>query len=663
MTRQQFDALVERIEARYANRRAALERATAGWVMLGLLGIVFWTGLLLVLGAIAFFGGVVLEPPGSLVLLGIGVLLIASGVLQAGFFLLVEVDPPHGRKIRPTEAPALWNELGSLRQAVQSREFSDVLVSMDFNAGVRELPRLGLFGWPKTILEIGLPLCLAVTPEELRAILAHEYAHISARHARSGNRVYRIHRTWANVFQHMQRPASTSFSRGARALTSRFVGWYWPRLHARAFVLSRAQEYEADRLAAGIAGAAALTSGLWRMACLSPWLSERFWPDLFQEATHLDEPPDVFARLKSALEVPPSPDDAARWTSRGMSRVTGTDDTHPAFCDRAAALGVPPNVLNNAGFPAPIERSAAVAFLGTDAQAIEQALEAEWRKQTLATWHDRRRRFLAECRRAASTDAAPAAAARPEEIAMLWNRAREAADLRGLAAAEPLLREVLAHDPRHAGANVLLGLHFVKIGDAEGERRLSQVIDMADRGWFGSACEILKDHYRTSGQTERVRELSSRQDRFDAVAKAADRERSQIDASDDFREHALCHDQLEPVQRLLATERQCGAAWLVRKTLEHYPDRPLFVLCVQAARPRWGFGRAEEERGLVRRLVPRIELPGQVLVIASTGYSRRLARKVMAVPGALAFRAEWGRRSTLSQSSAPEASNREPTSS
>ena len=57
---------------------------------------------------------------------------------------------------------------------------------MDFNAGVREVPRLGLLGWPRTYLEIGLPLSMAVAQEEIRAILAHEFAHLSARHGRSG---------------------------------------------------------------------------------------------------------------------------------------------------------------------------------------------------------------------------------------------------------------------------------------------------------------------------------------------------------------------------------------------------------------------------------------------------------------------------------------------
>ena len=45
-------------------------------------------------------------------------------------------------------------------------------------------------------------------------------------------------------------------------------------------MLSRAHEYQADRQAAELAGAAELTAALWRLECYAPWLADRFWPDL-----------------------------------------------------------------------------------------------------------------------------------------------------------------------------------------------------------------------------------------------------------------------------------------------------------------------------------------------------------------------------------------------
>ena len=75
------------------------------WVALGLAGIVSWVGFLLVLGLVCFVGGILLELPAGLWVLGLGVLLIVFGVMQAGLFLMVDLGFPAGRPLKPTEAP------------------------------------------------------------------------------------------------------------------------------------------------------------------------------------------------------------------------------------------------------------------------------------------------------------------------------------------------------------------------------------------------------------------------------------------------------------------------------------------------------------------------------------------------------------------------------
>ena len=130
-------------------------------------------------------------------------------------------DAPIPRLLKPGEAPALSGLLDSLRRELRCRPFDEVLVSMDFNAGVREVPRLGVFGWPRTVLEIGLPLSSVLSAEELRAVLAHEFVHLSARHGRSGHRLYRLHRTWGNLIEQMQKPASGRTDRSVRWAVSK----------------------------------------------------------------------------------------------------------------------------------------------------------------------------------------------------------------------------------------------------------------------------------------------------------------------------------------------------------------------------------------------------------------------------------------------------------
>jgi hypothetical protein len=184
----------------------------------------------------------------------------------------------------------------------------------------------------------------------------------------------------------------------------------------------------------------------------------------------------------------------------------------------------------------------------------------------------------------------------------------------------------------------VLGHHLLTLGDPEGLRLLEQVVGQADESWMRPACEALQAHFRATGQPDRLGEIRSRLDRHEKEVAEAQRERATIRASDSFRSHDLAPEQIEPLWRLLITQPDCGAAWLVRKELRYFPRRPLFVLCVRRDSARWWLKQPDRDRDLVRQISPKIELPGQVLVIAPYGPYSGLARKVMALPGAEVFR-------------------------
>ena len=90
---------------------------------------------------------------------------------------------------------------------------------------------------------------LARSPEEVRAILAHEFAHLSRAHGRFSHWIYRLRRSWEHVFQQFSRPRAQG-EVSLRPIVVKCVDYFWPRFNAHAFVLSRANEYEADALAA-----------------------------------------------------------------------------------------------------------------------------------------------------------------------------------------------------------------------------------------------------------------------------------------------------------------------------------------------------------------------------------------------------------------------------
>ena len=96
---------------------------------------------------------------------------------------------------------------------------------------------------------VGLPLLRALTPDEFRAVLAHEFGHLSGKHGRFSGWIYRVRQTWIQILTQVHQDRSY-----ASFLFEPFLNWYAPYLNAYSFVLARTQEREADAYAVDFAG-------------------------------------------------------------------------------------------------------------------------------------------------------------------------------------------------------------------------------------------------------------------------------------------------------------------------------------------------------------------------------------------------------------------------
>src|SRR5882672_3105110 len=201
MTREEFDTLVRSVETGIGRNHAALRWRVAWWAVVGY--VLLLAGfLVVVLLAGGFFAMMfIADLSGKIVcwLLG-AVILFAGGwaVLKA---LLIRIPPPKGVPVTRAEAPALFTLLDDLRKQLRSVPFHHVLVVPEHNAAVVQVPRLGVLGWSRNYLLLGLPLLEAHSPEEVRAVLAHEFAHLSRAHGRFSHWIYRLRRSWEKVFQ------------------------------------------------------------------------------------------------------------------------------------------------------------------------------------------------------------------------------------------------------------------------------------------------------------------------------------------------------------------------------------------------------------------------------------------------------------------------------
>jgi Zn-dependent protease with chaperone function len=638
MSRTDFDNLVDELERRYAGRYRALAWRTALVVGIGYVGFLMWVLSIAAVGLAACLGALYAPPVLDAVLVVGGACVLAVALWQALEVLWLAGDENKPLVLRLGDAPLLFALMDRLHRGLRTPRIHRVELNTDMNASIQQRSRLGILGWQQNSLRLGMPLMDVLTLAEFESVLAHEYAHVSARHGRFGAWIYRTHGTWLQLFGRLQQPPKSSFSHSMRKLLGKFVDWYWPRFHAYFFVMSRAHEYKADRAAAEWAGPDTAARALWTLDLSSRRLEQRFWPELSREAAEMSEPPaDLSGRIRDYLARPADVRDVELWSRQVLASVTDNSDTHPSLSDRIASFGGSRDACQAIGYPQPPAVSAAAALFKTRLDGIRNAVDQHWQRDVAEQWRARHHRTMSVQRRANELAQAPMRA--DGGVATLWERAYSILDLHGPEAAEPLLRELLSQRPSHAAANLALGRHLLGRGQADGAVFLHRVLDQPECELIPDACQVLAQHYQATGQAAELRKIHDHLGRYQRSQAEAIRERTSVTAGDRFLPHELSSAERELLCGVLSGDAELAEAYLVRKELQHLVHQRLYVLCVRTRPGFFGGSNSAKDAALVGRLIPRVRLPGRVLVISPQGGFRPLARKIMARPDARLYSA------------------------
>lgn len=202
------------------------------------------------LGVVALFGALTVllanyVQGAAIGKLALVTLLLAGGICYATWKVVRARPAPMPGLILPEHrSPELWREVRAIAAAVSTRAPDEIRLTADANAAVSEDARLlGLVGG-RRYLYLGVPLLQGMTLQQLRFVLAHELGHYSHQHTRLGELTYRGRVVIARTILQVG-PSSLG-----GLLLSAYAGLY--RLVSAA--VSRAQEIEADRVAARFAG-------------------------------------------------------------------------------------------------------------------------------------------------------------------------------------------------------------------------------------------------------------------------------------------------------------------------------------------------------------------------------------------------------------------------
>ena len=595
MTPEQWDALVRKLEPlarenprRYSTRLALLAGVGYAYIAIALLGLI-------ALGALVVY--VALSSAGILLkfLIPIGAVMLV--ILRS---LWVKIEPPEGVPVTRRDAPDLFQMLAEVRATVNGPKVHRVLVDGQLNAGIVQIPRLGPIGWQKNYLLIGLPLLEALSPDELRAVIAHEFGHLSKRHGRFSAWIYRIRLTWFQLLAGLEQRRSM-----ASGLFRRFFEWYVPYFDAHSFVLMRAHELEADRAAAEVAGARNAAAALAHIRFADRALATEYWPNLFKRARTEQEPPEAaFAPMTQFLPTVRSRTEREQWLRNDLALPADTTDTHPSLADRMAALGVDPHELLGSGDGA--VGTAGDRFLGEARPALLEQVERQWREAVRSTWQEEWEE--AEKGRLRLGDLREQGDLSPDDLreqAILTEQLEDAEQ------ALPIYEAVLSRAPDDAQSHFAIGRILLERSDEHGLEHLERAME-ADPEAVLPACQIAFGYLSDHDRTEKADRYRARAEQHMQLLEQATEERRDVVADDEFEPHDLSEDLVRQIRRTLSTFSEVADAYLVQKRVEHLRNEyPLYVIGV-VPKHRWRQAWKDEDDDkptLAQEVAGSLELP------------------------------------------------------
>jgi Zn-dependent protease with chaperone function len=542
-------------------------------------------------------------------------------IWMIGSSLWVRIKPPPGIPLRPGDAPRLMAEIEHVRTAIQAPRVHHVLIDDRFNAGVSQYPRLGVLGGYRVYLLIGLPMLAALPPDEFRAVLAHEFGHVSRAHGRFGTWIVRVRNTWFRLLAELDEK-----NHPAQTLFTRFFRWYAPYFETYTSALSRAQEFEADEMSARISPGAAGPSQC-RIEVAARFLDRCFWPDVYAATRTSDTPPaDVHHRMLRTLAGAVAHPSAAEWLEEGLCQPTRPDDTHPSATERLAAMNA------RAELPPAFGTSAAEALLGDRAGALADQLGTEWADEVREYWRDQHGRLGEIEAKLAALESRTEPLEREEHSERIWLTAELHVDR----VAVPLARAFLDAEQEDASVHFLLGRARAQEGDEAALVHLERAMSL-DAELTQPACGVAAGLLMRRGRDEDAAAYHARYDAYAAMMHEAllERDAGRLTPRDAFLPHGLDGEQLAALRAAVGIPG-VKRAYVVRKRMRHFPDEPTFVIGVV---PTGGLrGTAASDR-LAQAVLDGLSLSGTRIVLVIEGTQRRYGRAFRDVHASEVFRA------------------------
>jgi Zn-dependent protease with chaperone function len=526
--------------------------------------------------------------------------------------LWVKLPAPTGYSLKRKDFPALFKELDSLSKQLDAIKVHEVILDRSYNAAVVQHPRLGVLGWNKNYLILGYQLLMGLSPEQMRAVLAHEFGHLSGNHSRFSGWIYRNRISWARVMDAFSNEHSWGGS-----MMRKFFNWYSPKFDAYSFALARSNEYEADAISAQLTSANIAGQALLNAYVAAPYVEQHYWDDFFKQADHYAKPqtPPLEGLQAFLQSTSINKEDIKEHLNTALNAETHYADTHPCLSDRLKALGDTQKFQLMTSF----EVSAAQAWLGNKNSDVLSDFDQKWWQETQERWESRFTYSQESLKALSEFDECIA-----EELSddNLWKFAYLTQEFRSLEQAQPLLQIYQSRYPKNSDAAYYIARY--QMGHDLEAAMLQFKIARHDPRLI-EACahlgfNLLMSHNQEQEASQWWQECVS----INQVFNEAKEERASVTIRDTLNEPSKDQQPLlENLIEQLKAHKRVKKVWIAEKAVSHYKDDPVYIVAFTLRGLAFSYDKAEDElRNAIRH-------SASVFIVAKSGTHKKLAKKVI----------------------------------
>lgn len=549
-------------------------------------------------------------------------LLLVLGVIFRSFW--IKTPPPAGIKLKKKDYPKVYEIVEEIRSGINAPPVHQIQLIPDFNASVMQRPRLGLLGWQKNYLMLGIQLLKTCSYDEIRSILAHELGHLAEGHSAKDAWIYRVQGVWYQLMQNLHNDQSI-----ATVIFTRFFDWYVPLLDSYTFPYRREQEESADELSVKLVGPELAANTFLSMDLKSHYLEKYYWENVGERYSS-PEPPAVYEGMTEALKNGKiEKHDAEIWLHESLKVETGYEDSHPCTRDRVATiLKIKPEEVKDYAHSVidelcRIENPAFDQLFPLKGKELCADLDNEYKEFYKDYWLERHQSYNEAKKELEELLAKKTEGEISEEEAATC--AYTSLIVHGFAKSRDLFKEALDRNPEDATLRRTYGQQLLDDKDPDCVSYLEAAMKL-DRQMQYECGQMLYGFFKSKDDEDRARHYEEMV--IDWIEESIQRQKevSDVKKDDTFLEHDLKEEVTVAIAEVASQFKEIKTVSLIRKEVKYFPERSFYVFLIDYDRKH--ISDADKKNTLLSVILQSIielgNFTGDVII-----YHREIAPKVV----------------------------------